>query len=678
MTIRKLVFSILFTILAFTHAAAMAAPTPDNPLEVVSPAALEVLSSAPVNIVLAVHETAQLDTLVVKLNHRDITPLFVQAGSELRASVSWADGLKAGIEGAGVESDSLNSLTIRIRGDAINGPDRDAHDFFVTLPAGSTSPYEPATIMAPGEMQVLESSPVDIFVKLHETAQVATFKAKLNGSDITGLFSQVEGGLAATVGIEHGLVVAVEGDGTSGFNELFIRIRGTEVAWDRETRSFYVVTPPNINNPPVADAGLERVAHIGDFVYLDGSASYDPDGDPITYQWYLLSIPAGSSASLSDPTAVDPYFQVDAHGDYVVQLVVNDGELNSLPATVFISTENTPPVADAGDDQYVAVGDTVYLDGSGSSDADGDPLSYSWSIVDMPAGSTAELSDSTAEQLSFVADMAGSYTLELVVNDGFIASAPDSMIVYTVNSAPVADAGPEQFVPLFTNVVLDGSGSYDPDGDPISYQWSFASKPAGSAALLTTPTSSSTGFFADVAGTYIIQLVVNDGLLDSDPNQTTVITVNSAPVADAGPDQSVPLFSFVTLDGSGSYDPDEDPINFSWVFVSKPEGSAATLNDPSNVTTEFFADTAGTYVIQLVVNDGLVDSDPNQTTVITVNSAPVADAGPDQSVPLFSSSRWMVPAPMIRMVIPSSSVGLCIQTGGQRSNLLNDPSNVYY
>ncbi len=113
-------------------------------------------------------------------------------------------------------------------------------------------------------------------------------------------------------------MVAVEGDGTSGLNALATKIRGTAVSWDRDSRSFFVVTPADINSPPVADAGLDRSAHIGEVVALDGSGSYDPDGDPITYLWHLVSVPAGSTAALSDPTAVNPTFAVDAHGDYVV------------------------------------------------------------------------------------------------------------------------------------------------------------------------------------------------------------------------------------------------------------------------------------------------------------------------------------------------------------------------
>ncbi len=96
---------------------------------------------------------------------------------------------------------------------------------------------------------------------------------------------------------------------------------------------------------------------------------------------------------MSDTTAMKPTFDVDVAGSYTVRLIVNDGTVNSAPDTVTISTENSAPVADAGADQAILVNDTVQLDGSGSSDADGDALTYRWSIVSKPGGSHAALSN---------------------------------------------------------------------------------------------------------------------------------------------------------------------------------------------------------------------------------------------------------------------------------------------
>jgi len=138
------------------------------------------------------------------------------------------------------------------------------------------------------------------------------------------------------------------------------------------------------NTPPVANAGPDQTVTLGATVRLDGSGSSDSDGDPLTFRWSFVSVPSGSTAALVNPTTVNPTFVVDRLGNYVVQLVVNDGTVDSAPDVVVISTANSRPVANAGPDQTVPVGTDVMLDGSASSDADGDPLTFSWSLVSVP------------------------------------------------------------------------------------------------------------------------------------------------------------------------------------------------------------------------------------------------------------------------------------------------------
>lgn len=98
--------------------------------------------------------------------------------------------------------------------------------------------------------------------------------------------------------------------------------------------------------------------------------------------------------------------------------------------------ENRPPRAEAGPDQTVMVGATVQLDGRGSSDVDGDPLSFLWALTSLPAGSAAGLSAPTAAQPTFVVDRPGTYIAQLIVNDGMVASAPDTVTV--IATAPPA------------------------------------------------------------------------------------------------------------------------------------------------------------------------------------------------------------------------------------------------
>ena len=198
-----------------------------------------------------------------------------------------------------------------------------------------------------------------------------------------------------------------------------------------------------LNTPPVADVGDDQaITELGSTVQLDGSQSWDDDGDAITYFWTISDKPEGSLAELSNPCAVDPNFIADVHGDYVVTLVVTDiFGAESLPDSMTVSFENVEPVADAGDNQPAIVGDIIFLDGSGSYDGNGDLLSYSWSFVSKPSESLAELSDANVVNPSFIADKAGAYVVSLVVNDGFVDSKPANvtiMAIFTQEAAALA------------------------------------------------------------------------------------------------------------------------------------------------------------------------------------------------------------------------------------------------
>ena len=397
---------------------------------------------------------------------------------------------------------------------------------------------------------------------------------------------------------------------------------------------------PVSNVAPVANAGPNQTVTTGTTVTLNGSSSSDADGNPLTYLWSFVSIPAGSGATLTGSTTVKPTFLADKTGQYVVHLIVNDGVVSSTPATVTITTTpgNTAPVANAGPDQTVQMGATVMLNGSGSNDVDGNPLTYQWTFVTVPTGSTATLLNPTNVMPTFVADVAGQYVVKLLVNDGKVTSTQDTVTITTTggNTAPVANAGPDQSVPVGTTVTLNGSGSNDADQNPLTYDWSFISIPSGSAATLSNPTAAKPSFVADKAGQYVVQLIVNDGTVNSTPDTVTIAaaTGNTAPVANAGPDQSVQVGASVILDGSASTDADRNALTYHWALTAKPAGSAATLANSTTAMPNFIADVVGQYIGQLIVNDGTVNSAPD-TVIVTAgtgNTAPVANAGPDQIV----------------------------------------------
>ena len=113
----------------------------------------------------------------------------------------------------------------------------------------------------------------------------------------------------------------------------------------------------------------------------------------------------------------------------------------------------------------------------------------------------------------------------------------------------------------------------------------------------------------DVPGDYVLTLTVSNGG-GTDSSSVTVSTINSAPAANAGPNQTVPLGATVTLNGSGSSDVDGDPLTYSWTLISRPAGSSAALLGNATVAPVFVLDKPGAYMAQLVVNDGKADSTP--------------------------------------------------------------------
>lgn len=370
--------------------------------------------------------------------------------------------------------------------------------------------------------------------------------------------------------------------------------------------------------PPVANAGPNQTTTVGSTVTLNGSGSTDVNLQPLTYTWTLVSAPTGSMATLNGDSTVMPTFVVDKFGSYMAQLVVNDTQSSSTAATVTITTLDTPPVANGGPNQLVSVGDMAQLNGAGSTDVNGNPLTYSWSLLSLPAGSTATLSSATAVNPTFTVDVAGTYVAQLIVNDGTYSSKPVTVLLTTDTVlAPTANPGTNQTVDHKTNVQLNGSGT-DAQGLPLTFQWALLSKPMGSAATLSNTGISGPTFYADLPGNYVAQLIVSNPYLSSPPATVTITTYNTPPVANAGPNQNVLVGANVTLDGSGSSDADHDPITYSWSLLSVPTGSGATLSAATTVSPMFAADVPGTYVAQLIVNDGFANSTPATVTITAV------------------------------------------------------------
>nr|WP_298930238.1 PKD domain-containing protein [uncultured Erythrobacter sp.] len=383
------------------------------------------------------------------------------------------------------------------------------------------------------------------------------------------------------------------------------------------------------NAPPTVDAGSDQNVTEGSSVSLSGSAT-DPESDPLTFSWTQT---AGPAVTLSNPTSLAPSFAAPAKAalpqTLTFQLTANDGNSSVSDTVSVVVAGNIAPVADAGQDAQAAGSSSVTLDGTGSSDADGDTLTYSWSQI---SGTSVTLSSTTASQPTFTAPAKGStdqtLVFALIVNDGISDSIADRVsITIPANGTPVADAGPDVSVGGGSSVTLDGSGSSDLDGDPLTYSWVQS---AGPVVALSNATAQQPSFTAPVATSTVqsltFDLVVSDGVQQSTVDQVTIsVQANNAPVADAGSAQSVSGEAAVTLDGTGSNDADGDSLTYTWTQTGGP---SVTLSGTNSAQPSFTAPattfSAQTLEFTLEVSDGSASDTATVEVIVAANLAPVA------------------------------------------------------
>ncbi len=458
----------------------------------------------------------------------------------------------------------------------------------------------------------------------------ATYKAKLlnNGPAVTAVTASVTSPtpsvqISPGQGTVHFGAVGSNAQVTS--NDTFTILVDRSFPFDLNTLNWSFVVP-------FANAGPNQTVSLNGTVLLNAGASINPTGaGTLTYHWSFVTRPPRSNAVLINPDSVVASFVVDVPGNYVLNLLVTNGVEHDT-ATVTVSTVNSPPVANAGPNLTTILGSTLILNGGGSSDVDGDTITYLWTLTSKPAGSTAFLGGYRSVSANLVADKAGAYVVQLVVNDGHADSAASTATITTVNTPPVANAGSPQVVGAGALVQLNGAASTDVDGDSLTYTWSLISAPAGSVAALSDSHLVNPTFTADLVGPYVAQLVVNDGNADGAP-ATVLITMLGvqAPAADAGPNQTVAHNAVVQLSGAGS-DPQSLPLAPTWSLIARPAGSTAVLSSATILNPTFVADRPGVYVAQLIVNNGSLNSVPATMTVTTANTAPVANPGTNQTV----------------------------------------------
>ena len=267
------------------------------------------------------------------------------------------------------------------------------------------------------------------------------------------------------------------------------------------------------NFPPVALAGDDVTVFVGSTVTLSGEQSYDPDasvngvGPVKAFRWTLLDKPASSNVSLGNATSATLDVVPDVVGDYVFELVVNDGVQDSVADLVTVTAKNNlPPVPHIQIDTSSGVAPlTVNVSAAQSSDPDGDSLTYSWNFGDANAD-TANPNTSNQIDASHVYTQAGDYSILLSVSDsaGNLAQTAVTVSVTNANHAPVINPSASAqtgSAPLLLQFFANAS---DADNDSLSFQWDFGD---GSAPQ----TEENPQHVFQAAGNYTVTLTVSDG-----------------------------------------------------------------------------------------------------------------------------------------------------------------------
>ncbi len=388
------------------------------------------------------------------------------------------------------------------------------------------------------------------------------------------------------------------------------------------------VVNPDIPSSPVANAGPDQIVNDinndgSESVTLDGSGSTDADNDIASYEWFEGKQSLGTGATLAVNLT---------SGSHTLRLLVTDEQGNTDQDYVDIIVYGIP-VANAGPDQSFTVTNnnetvSVNLNGSASTNPNNDILYYNWYEGEMLLGSGVNL---TIENLSI-----GTHTITLEVYDSYENISYDDVIIsVTVNNpigevAPIANAGQDQIVTDTNNdgvesVTVNGSRSVDANNDIASYEWFESQQSLGTGVNLTVNLA---------LGAHTLRLLVTDERGNTSEDNVNIIVKEgsqSAPVANAGSDQTITDTNndgseSVTLDGSGSTDADNDIASYEWFEGQQSLGTGVNLS--INLAL-------GSHTLRLLVSDEQGNTDEDNVDIFVnaaPQSAPVANAGPDQTV----------------------------------------------
>jgi PKD repeat protein len=289
---------------------------------------------------------------------------------------------------------------------------------------------------------------------------------------------------------------------------------------ERTSAGFVFMFLSTVNSPPTADAGGSKIADQGVYVQFGGSLSSD-DMSVAEYTWDFGDGSFGYGETV--------YHSYSLLGTYDASLTVRDsfGEVDSDDFVVSIR-DATPPIASAGEDVYIGVGDTVHLDGS-ESDDNVAIEEYTWIIGETVIG--------YGSTMDYVFNIHGSYIITLEVEDEDGNTDSDVVAVVVLDKlSPVANAGENRTLEIGQIGIFNASSSSD-DSGLVSYFWNLGD---GNTTIGEIVEHS-----YEKAGTYIVTLVVEDVSGNLDKDRIVVIVVEESEKASNG--NNVLLFIAIAL-----------------------------------------------------------------------------------------------------------------------------------
>ncbi len=396
----------------------------------------------------------------------------------------------------------------------------------------------------------------------------------------------------------------------------------------------------NISNvPPVANITTPEEGEVFNKftpIYLDGTASEDADNDTTQLYYYWLVEKDGVTkftfANTSNPVIQEGLEE----GDYTITLWVDDSvetdldlfdRVHNVSTIVNISVENRAPVPKFSmyypDDAYpntINLGELAFFNASKSSDPDGERdeanFTYAWDFGDGMTGSGMVVNNSYSGDGEF--DVPLTYVVNLTIKDSGSVHNKTAWTNLTIriNRIPEARAGDDiDDASAGEDILLDGSGSYDEDGDILDYQWTFDEENSDKDTIWSTSPYTNVTF--DDAGDYIVILNVSDGLGWALQSITITVTkANSAPICVAGGDiKDVEIDEAIFFSGINCSDLDTgDVLTFTWDF-----GDDSLTKEGINVTHIYSEN--GEYTVTLNVTDDH-GAWANDTLIVTVRPPP--------------------------------------------------------